>query len=152
MSQGAAVKHLASQQPMKSCVSWPHACLYVCVVNEAREPVCDQSCMEFTDTVEPVLKDCPWPYKCGHTNAVSLNTGVLWWQVQLHWNVRLSARNFQSLKTVFTVVEIVSYINVYGSTKNTCLYTYCFHHFHWSVTMSSIYCSSWSVYSDFWIL
>ncbi len=36
----------------------------------------------------------------------SLKTGGFWWQVQLHWNVGLSARNIWSLKTGFTICII----------------------------------------------
>ncbi len=45
-------------------------------------------------TVEPILKDHPISHK-----KWSLETGGLWWQVQLHWNVGPSARNIWSFKT-----------------------------------------------------
>ncbi len=45
------------------------------------------------NTVEPILKDHPF----GHKNVVS-QTGGLWWQVQLYWNVS-PAKNGWSFKT-----------------------------------------------------
>ncbi len=46
---------------------------------------------------EPVFKDRPiCLQKCGLSRV---KTGGLWWQVDLHWNVGLSAKNWWSFKT-----------------------------------------------------
>ena len=49
---------------------------------------------KYANTVEPVLKD----HSIGHKNVILQNRWS-WWQVQLHWNVELSARSMWSFKT-----------------------------------------------------
>ena len=66
----------------------------------------------YTCSVEPVLED----HSIGHKMR-SHKTGGLWWQVQLHWNMKPCTRNIWSfktgglsqqcfLKTGFTVLKI----------------------------------------------
>ncbi len=55
-----------------------------------------------------------WPQKW------SVYTAGLWWKVQFHWNVRLSARNIRSFKAArWSLMAVVSQDRFHCTCKNT---------------------------------